>query len=77
VSKNSQVQKKKILSDFAAKVRNRRNALGLTQEELAEKANCHVNYIGGIERATRNPSLTIIISIAKALEVPSKELMPN
>jgi transcriptional regulator with XRE-family HTH domain len=66
----------KILSDFAIKVRNRRHQLDMTQEELAEKAGFHVNFIGGIERATRNPSLTSIITLARALEVSPKDLMP-
>jgi transcriptional regulator with XRE-family HTH domain len=70
-------RKQRILSDFATKIRSRRLQLGITQEELAEKADFHVNYIGGIERSTRNPSLTSIVILAKALELPPKDLMPN
>lgn len=33
--------------------------------------------IGGIERATRNPSLTSIVTLAKALEISPKDLIPN
>lgn len=68
---------KSILIDFAKNVRNRRHAQELTQEELAEKANLHVNYIGGIERATRNPTLETIVSIARALKISPKDLMPE
>jgi transcriptional regulator with XRE-family HTH domain len=67
----------KILSDFAIKIRNRRHQLGMTQEELAEKADFRVNFIGGIERSTRNPSLTSIIALARALGLSPKDLMPN
>jgi len=67
----------KVLSDFAVKVRNRRHQLGMTQEELAEKANFHVNYIGSIERSLRNPSLTSIITLARALRLSPQDLMPN
>jgi len=67
----------KILSDFAIKIRNRRHQLGMTQEELAEKADFHVNFIGGIERSTRNPSLTSIIVLARALGLSPKDLMPT
>jgi transcriptional regulator with XRE-family HTH domain len=66
----------KILSDFAIKIRNRRHQLDMTQEELAEKAGFHVNFIGGVERSLRNPSLTSVITIARALEVSPKDLMP-
>jgi transcriptional regulator with XRE-family HTH domain len=34
----------------------RRHELQLTQEELAESAGIHVNFVGRIERASRNPS---------------------
>lgn len=44
-----------LLLEFAKKIRMRRHELHLTQEELAEAADIHVNFVGGIERATRNP----------------------
>ncbi len=69
--------KQKILSDFAIMIRNRRHQLGMTQEELAEKADFHVNFIGGIERSTKNPSLTSIITLARALGLSPKDLMPT
>lgn len=63
-------KKDPILIAFAAKVRRRRYELSLTQEELAERAGFHVNYIGGIERAERNPSLTSLHALSKALKWP-------
>lgn len=75
----AQGKKKKhpILVAFAAQVRKRRYALSLTQEELAERAGFHVNYVGGIERAERNPSLTSMVALAKGLECAIKDLLPN
>jgi len=61
--------KNSILIEFARNVRLRRHEMDLTQEELAEKANLHVNYIGGIERAVRNPSLRSIVAIALKISV--------
>ena len=69
-------KKDQILLEFAAKVRNRRFFLSLTQEQLAERVDFHVNYIGGIERAERNPSLTSLIALAKGLECSLKDLLP-
>lgn len=69
--------KSSILVNFAKKVRLRRHELGLTQEELAERADFHVNYIGGIERAERNASIESIVALAKALEISPKDLMPD
>ena len=45
-----------------------------TQEELAEKANLHISYIGQIERGLRYPSLKVLFKIADALEVKISEL---
>jgi len=69
-------KKDQILIEFAAKVRNRRYFLSLTQEQLAERVDFHVNYIGGIERGERNPSLTSLIALAKGLECSLKDLLP-
>lgn len=69
--------KSPVLLELAKKVRLRRYELGLTQEQLAERANFHVNYIGGIERGERNPSVESIVTLAKALEISSRELMPE
>jgi len=69
--------KSPILLEFAKKVRLRRYELGLTQEQLAERANFHVNYIGGIERGERNPSVESVVTLAKALEISPRELMPE
>jgi transcriptional regulator with XRE-family HTH domain len=56
-------------------VRARRTALGLSQEALAERANLHWTYIGGIERGERNVSLLNIVKIARALDVTPSRLM--
>ena len=66
-----------LLSELAKRIRNRRYALEMTQEELAEKADLHVNYVGEIERAKRNPSLVCLVALAKALQVSPKELIPD
>jgi transcriptional regulator with XRE-family HTH domain len=40
-----------------------------SQEELAEKADIHVSYVGQIERGMRYPSLKILFRLSDALEV--------
>ena len=42
-----------------------------------ERAGFHVNYIGGIERAERNPSLTSLFSLAKGLECHLSDILPS
>jgi transcriptional regulator with XRE-family HTH domain len=60
---------------FGNNVRKLRLALGLSQEELAEKANLHRNYIGGIERGERNLGLLNLIELARALSVKPAKLL--
>jgi transcriptional regulator with XRE-family HTH domain len=55
-------------------VRQRRLSMGLSQEALAERADLHWTYIGGIERGERNVSLINIVRIARALELTPARL---
>ncbi len=52
---------------FGQRVRARREALGYSQEELAEMAHLHRTYIGSVERGERNVSILNICRIAEAL----------
>jgi len=63
-----------LLVIFGRAVRERRLALGWSQERLAEKADLHWTYIGGIERGERNVSLMNISRIARALNTSVSEL---
>lgn len=45
-----------------------------TQDELSEKADIHISYVGQIERGLRYPSLKILFRIADALEVKIRDL---
>jgi transcriptional regulator with XRE-family HTH domain len=54
---------------FGRAVRRRRDALGFSQEELADRASLHRTYIGDVERGERNISLVNIVKLAKALRV--------
>lgn len=51
------------------RVRYFRKQNKISQAELAEKANLSDNYIGLIERGLKQPPLTTLSSIAKALDV--------
>lgn len=59
---------------FGIRVRELRQGLGLSQEGLAEKADLHRNYIGGIERGERNVGLINVGKLADALDVSVADL---
>jgi len=60
---------------FASNMRRIRKSKGLTQEQVAERADLHPNYISSVERGERNISLQNIWKIAHALGVTIPELM--
>ena len=58
---------------FGKRLRELRTKRRLTQEQLAERAHLHRNYVSDVERGRRNISLLNIIELARALGVkPSK-----
>src|SRR5258706_4529 len=51
------MEKMDIRNVFGAEVKRRRAHLGISQEELAERANLHRTYVSDVEAGKRNPSL--------------------
>lgn len=63
-----------IRERFGTAVKFRREEMGLTQEDLAEKARIHRTYLSDVERGTRNLSLVNIERLAVALAMTLPEL---
>ena len=65
-------------SDFyiklGKKIKQRRKELGLTQQQLADKMNISLNFMGKIEVAFSKPSLDTLIDFANALETTVSDL---
>jgi transcriptional regulator with XRE-family HTH domain len=55
---------------FADNVRLLRERRGMTQEELAEAADLHLNTISKLENKHREPKVTVITKVAKGLDTP-------
>lgn len=60
---------------LGARLRARREALGLTQAALAERAGVTSNYVGVLERGLKLPTLDTLITLAKSLEISPAELL--
>jgi len=59
---------------FGKAVRRKRNKLGVSQEEFADRCGLDRTYLGGIERGERNVALVNIEKIARALKTSLSEL---
>lgn len=55
-------------------IKTERSVLGISQEELAERAGLHRTYVSDVERGTRNPSIGSVEKLARALQVSVSEL---
>jgi transcriptional regulator with XRE-family HTH domain len=60
---------------FGRHIRKLRLERGLSQEKLAELADLHRNYVGGVERGERNIALVNILRLAKGLRVRATKLL--
>ena len=69
------MQKITILQKIAKRIRQLRKINKMSQERLAEKADLHPTFIGNIERAETNPTITTLEKIAKAFNISLPELL--
>ncbi len=63
--------------DIGSRIRNRRQELGLSLRELAERARLTVGFLSQIERDLVSPSLNSLQRIAQALDVPLFHLLTD
>jgi len=63
-----------LLLGLGSVLREARAERRVSQEELGLRTGVHRNYIGGIERGERNPSVTTIATLAAALDLKLSEL---
>lgn len=55
-------------------VQRARRSRGLSQEELAARANIHQTYLSGVESGKRNPTIIVLDRVAKALEIDLSDI---
>jgi transcriptional regulator with XRE-family HTH domain len=64
-----------LLTGLGRAIRELRAERDISQERLGLDSGVHRNYIGGIERGERQPTLTTIAILAQALNVRPAELI--
>ncbi len=64
-----------LIAAFADELRSRRAGLRLSQEELAHRADINRTYVAKLELARNQPTLTVMLRVAEALETPLPELI--
>ena len=62
---------------LGVRIRKVRERKGITQQRLAEKIDISVPYMSNIERAKKTVSLSVLMSIAQALDVTLDELLAD
>lgn len=67
-------QPDRVLRGLGEALHAARSKRGLTQEALSLETGVHRNYIGGIERGERSPSVAAVVKLADALDVSLADL---
>ena len=63
------------MAGLGTNLREARERLGLTQEQVAERSGVHATEVSRIEGGKRDPQVSTVIRLAKALEVEPGELL--
>jgi transcriptional regulator with XRE-family HTH domain len=66
-----------IIRAVAANVRQVRKTIGLSQEELALKAEVDRTYVSQVERGKRNITLVVLARLARALRTTPAALLTS
>ena len=72
---NARPNSREIARAVGTVVRRRREALGLSQEDFAERTGHHRTYIGFLERGERSPNVQTLQRVAEALDLNASDLL--
>ena len=64
-----------LLKAFANVLRSLRSEIGISQEQLALRANVDRTFVGKLESARHQPSLTVVFKLSQALGRTPEELV--
>ncbi|MBD3754700.1 MAG: helix-turn-helix transcriptional regulator [Gammaproteobacteria bacterium] len=64
-----------VRKKFGKQLRALREERGWSQEEFADRSGLHRTYVSAVERGVRNPTLSVLERLAKALGIKLSELL--
>ena len=70
----TKINPSKIRKELGARLRQAREKIGLTQQQVADAADIDVSYYAQIERGEVNPSFDVLHNIAQTLKIKSLDL---
>lgn len=62
---------------IGSQIRHLRRSKDLSQRKLAEKVGVSPGWIGRLERGSHLPNIPLLVKIATALQVRTKDLIPD
>ena len=71
------VNPEEVARTFGEILRERRGEKGLSQEKLAYECNLDRTYISMLERGLKQPSLTVVLRLAQALQAPASDMVAS
>lgn len=74
--RKSRIQHADIIQQFAARLRELRQAKGLTQAELAQQAHVALSHLSKLERGEAAPGLDLLDRLARALGINTVAMLP-
>jgi transcriptional regulator with XRE-family HTH domain len=66
-----------LLAGFGRRVRDARQAAGMTQEDLAVACGVERSYLSVLERGGRDPRLSTVARLARSLNLPPGDLLDD
>lgn len=69
------LNRSRVALAFGATLKWARHRRRLSQEKLAEVCDMDRTYAGLLERGQRTPTLTVLLELAAALEIPPESLI--
>lgn len=63
------------MGDLGTNLREARERLGLTQEQVAERSGVHATEVSRIEAGKRDPQVSTVRKLASALQMPAGQLL--